>query len=59
MITIEKNFKKKNTFEDIDYFISSVVDNMDYKADFEVDMQVSHVKDNVKVTLIIFERKLN
>tara|TARA_B100000959_G_C14601647_1_gene468352 strand:+ start:408 stop:587 length:180 start_codon:yes stop_codon:yes gene_type:complete len=59
MITIEKNFNKKNTFEDIDYFISSIVDNMEYKADFEVDMQVSHVKDDVKVILIIFERKLN
>ena len=59
MITIEKNFNKKNTFEDIDYFISSIVDNMKYKADFEVDMQVSHVKDDVKVILIIFERKLN
>ena len=59
MITIEKNFNKKNTFEDIDYFISSIVDNMEYKADFEVDMQVSHVKNDVKVTLIIFERKLN
>ena len=59
MITIEKNFNKKHTFEDIDYFISSIVDNMKYKADFEVDMQVSHVKNDVKVTLIIFERKLN
>ena len=59
MITIEKNFNKKNTFEDIDYFISSIVDNMEYKADFKVDMQVSHVKDDVKVILIIFERKLN
>ena len=59
MITIEKNFNKKNTFEDIDYFISSIVDNMEYKADFEVDMQVSHVKDDVKVILKIFERKLN
>ena len=59
MITIEKKFNKKNTFEDIDYFISSIVDNMEYKADFEVDMQVSHVKNDVKVTLIIFERKLN
>ena len=59
MITIEKNFNKKNTFEDIDYFISSIVDNMEYKADFEVDMQVSHVKNDVKVTLIIFEKKLN
>ena len=59
MITIEKNFNKKNTFEDIDYFISSIVDNMKYKADFEVDMQVSHLKDDVKVILIIFEKKLN
>lgn len=59
MITIEKNFKKKNSFEDIDYFISAVVDNMEYKADFEVDMQVSHKKDNVKVILKIFERILN
>jgi len=59
MITIEKNFNKKNTFEDIDYFISSIVDNMEYKADFEVDLQVSHVKDDVKVILKIFERKLN
>ena len=55
MITIEKKFDKKNTFEDIDYFISSIVDNMEYKADFEVDMQVSHVKNDVKVTLIIFD----
>jgi len=59
MITIEKKFNKKNSFEDIDHFISSIVDNMEYKADFEVDMQVSHVKNDVKVTLIIFERKLN
>tara|TARA_B100001996_G_scaffold345044_1_gene301190 strand:- start:61 stop:240 length:180 start_codon:yes stop_codon:yes gene_type:complete len=59
MITIEKNFNKKHTFEDIDYFISSIVDNMEYKADFEVDLQVSHVKDDVKVILKIFERKLN
>ena len=59
MRTIEKNFNKKHTFADIDYFISSIVDNMEYKADFEVDMQVSHVKNDVKVTLIIFERKLN
>lgn len=59
MITIEKNFNKRNTFEDIDYFISSVVDNMDYKADFEVDMKVSHIEDNVKVILKIFERRLN
>ena len=59
MITIEKNFNKKNTFEDIDYFISSVVDNMDYKADFEVDMQVSHVENKVKVVLKIFKRILN
>ena len=59
MITIEKNFNKKHTFADIDYFISSIVDNMKYKADFEVDMQVSHIKDDVKVILIIFEKKLN
>ncbi len=59
MITIEKNFNKKHTFEDIDYFISSIVDNMEYKEDFEVDLQVSHVKDDVKVILKIFERKLN
>ena len=59
MITIEKNFNKRNTFEDIDYFISSVVDNMDYKVDFEVDMKVSHIEDNVKVILKIFERRLN
>tara|TARA_Y100000590_G_scaffold194_1_gene227 strand:- start:78 stop:257 length:180 start_codon:yes stop_codon:yes gene_type:complete len=59
MITIEKNFNKKHTFADIDYFISSIVDNMEYKADFEVDLQVSHVKDDVKVILKIFERKLN
>ena len=59
MITIEKNFNKKHTFADIDHFISSIVDNMEYKADFEVDLQVSHVKDDVKVILKIFERKLN
>ncbi len=59
MITIEKNFNKNHTFADIDYFISSIVDNMEYKADFEVDLQVSHVKDDVKVILKIFERKLN
>ena len=59
MITIEKKLDKKNTFEDIDYFISSIVDNMEYKADFEVDLQVSHVKDDIKVILKIFERKLN
>ena len=59
MITIEKNFNKRNTFKDIDYFISSVVDNMDYKVDFEVDMKVSHIEDNVKVILKIFERRLN
>ena len=59
MITIEKNFNKRNTFEDIDYFISAVVDNMEYKADFEVDMQVSHKEDNVRVILKIFERILN
>ena len=59
MITIEKNFNKRNTFEEIDYFISSVVNNMNYKVDFEVDMKVSHIEDNVKVILKIFERKLN
>ena len=34
MITIEKNFNKKHTFADIDYFISSIVDNMEYKIKY-------------------------
>ena len=34
--------------------INSPVDNMEYKAEFEVDLQVSHVKDDIKVILKIF-----
>ena len=59
MIVIEKKFSKQDRFEDIDYFIDSIVDNMDYKADFEVDVDLSHKNQQVLVKLKIFERQYN
>ena len=59
MIYIEKFFKKKDRFEAVDKYISSVLDKISKDKEVEVIVKIIHLKKKVSVLLKIKDTNLH
>jgi hypothetical protein len=59
VIYIEKLFKKKDRFEAVDKYISSVLDKISKDKEVEVIVKIIHLKKKVSVLLKIKDTNLH
>ena len=59
MICIEKFFKKKDRFDEVDKYITNILDNISIDKEVEVIVKIIHLKKNVSVLLKIKDTTLH
>tara|TARA_B100001057_G_C22639097_1_gene867488 strand:+ start:755 stop:934 length:180 start_codon:yes stop_codon:yes gene_type:complete len=59
VICIEKFFKKKDRFEEVDKYIANILDKISIDKEVEVIVKIIHLKKNISVLLKIKDTTLH